>query len=354
MKVLSKSDMEDIIYGAAFLGAGGGGSTVQGLSLVDEISGEGRRVVLVDPSEVGDEELVVVSAGMGSPAAAKYGWRNEHLPAFDLLERYLGEKVAYVLPLEVGAGNFGVPLHTAAFRDRPLIDGDGAGRAIPELELTTFDIYGVPISPMAISDWQGNGAVLFVRNSLSAERIARHIVMAFEGNAGIALYPMRGRDLKRVVIPGSVSLAMRVGELLREARERGADAVELLVSRLGGYLLGRGRVEERLMETKRGFDYGRVKVRTPAGTLVVHFKNENIIAELEGRILAIAPDLICWVTPDGKPLTNVDIEEGMEVAAVGLKAHERLRTPKALEAFKHLYGELGFDIEYKPIEELNP
>lgn len=98
--------------------------------------------------------------------AAKYGWRNEHLLAFDLLEKYLGSSVDHVIPIEIGAGNFAILLHTAAFRGKSIIDGDGAGRAIPELKLTTFDIYGVPILPMSITNWEGNGAILFVKNSL--------------------------------------------------------------------------------------------------------------------------------------------------------------------------------------------
>lgn len=77
-----------------------------------------------------------------------------------------------------------------------------------------------------------------------------------------------------------------------------------------------------------------------------------MIAELNGKIVAMASDLICWVKLDGIPLTNVDIDKGMKVAAIGLKAHEKLRSREALRAFKHLYHEFGFNVEFKPIEEL--
>jgi len=351
-QILTYDDMVNIIQGAAFLGAGGGGSIVQGLAIINEIKDKGKSVKVVDPNSVDDEALVVVSAGMGSPAAAKYGWRNEHLPAFDLLEKYLGRKIDFIVPIEVGAGNFAVPMHTAAFRDRVLIDGDGAGRAIPELELTTFDIYGIPISPMAISDWQGNGAILFVKTAMDAERIARQITVAFQGNAGIALYPMKGKELKRVVIPGTISLAMKIGKILREVKERKLDVAQTLTKELEAFLLGIGEVEEKVIETKHGFDYGRVKLKVKEGDLIVYFKNENIVATLNEKVIAMAPDLICWVGLDGTPLTNADIEKGMKVAVIGLKAHERLRSEKALKAFSHLYKELGFDIKYKPIEEL--
>lgn len=350
------SELENIIYGAAFLGAGGGGSIVQGLSIVSQIAKEGKEVILADPEEIKDDDIVVVSAGMGSPAAAKYGWRNEHLPAFEILNKYLEKEIGnvadYVVPLEIGAGNFAVPLHTAAANNLPIINGDGAGRAIPELQLTTFDIYGIPISPMAISNWEGNGAILFVKDAHWAEKMSRQIVVAFQGNAGIALYPMKGKDLKRVVIPNTLTLSMKVGSLLKKAREENLDVAELLAKELDAYILGTGTVKEKILQTKGGFDFGKVTIETKEGQLNVYFKNENIIAELNGKSIAIAPDLICWTSMNGTPLTNVDIEKGMKVAVMGLKAHERLRTQKSLKAFEHLYKEVGFDIKYRPLEEL--
>jgi len=352
-RVLSPQELTDMIYGAALLGAGGGGSITQGLKIIREIIDGGKDVVIADPGEMRGDELAVVSAGMGSPLAAKHGWRNEHLPAFDLLEKYLGRRVSYVVPIEIGAGNIAVPIHTAAFRGRVLVDGDGAGRAIPELELTTFNIYGVPISPMSISDWEGNGAILFVKDAVAAEKISRHITIAFEGVAGIALYLMNGKVASEVVIPKSLTLSAKVGSVLRSCREEGLDPAEVLNRELDAYVLGMGKVVKKTMRTVGGFDIGVVEVREKGGqNLRVHLKNENIIAEKDGKVLAMAPDLVCWLSPDCTPLTNADVEEGMDVYVIGFKAHERLRTERALKAFEHLYLDVGFKISYSPIEEL--
>jgi DUF917 family protein len=342
-----------MIYGAALLGAGGGGSITQGLKIIKEITDSGKEVLIADPSEVSHEELAVVSAGMGSPLAAKHGWRNEHLPAFDLLEKFLGRRISYVVPIEIGAGNVAVPVHTAAFKSRVLIDGDGAGRAIPELELTTFDIYGVPISPMSISDWEGNGAILFTKDAVTAEKISRHITMAFEGVAGIALYLMSGEVARNVIIPGTLTLSTRIGSILRTHKEKGVDPVEMLREELNAYVLGTGKVINKTMRTVGGFDVGLVEVAEEGGgRLRVYLKNENIIAERNGKILAMAPDLICWLSSNYTPLTNADIEVGMSVWVIGFKAHEKLRTEKALKAFEHLYVDVGFKTRYVPIEEL--
>jgi len=345
--------LNDLIYGAALLGAGGGGSIIQGLKIIREVIDNNKEVFLADPSEVRDDEFVVVSAGMGSPLAAKYGWRNEHLPAFDLLEKFLSKRISYVVPIEIGAGNVAVPVHAAAFRNRILIDGDGAGRAIPELELTTFDIYGVPISPMSISDWEGNGAILFAKDAMTAEKISRHITVAFEGVAGIALYLMNGRTAREVIIPGTLTLSARIGSILRVYSKKEISPVDVLRKELGAYILGSGKVINKTMKTVGGFDIGLVEVAEDRGSrLRVHLKNENIIAEKDGKILAMAPDLICWLSHDNMPLTNTDIDVGMSVWVIGFKAHEKLRSEKALRAFEHLYVDVGFKVKYVPIEEL--
>lgn len=353
VRLLTYQDMVDIIHGAALLGAGGGGSIAQGLKIIKEIVDSGKSVKLVELSEINDEELAVVSAGMGSPLAAKYGWRNENLPAFDILEKYLNKKVDYVVPIEIGAGNVAVPLHTAAFRNVFLVDGDGAGRAIPELELTTFNIYGVPISPMSISDWEGNGAILFAKDAMTAEKIARSITVSFDGIAGITLYLMDGKTAKDVIIPGTIAVSQRIGNIIRVSKEKNIDPTKILYEELNAYLLGSGEVTNKTMKTIGGFDIGTIEVTEKNGKKIkVHLKNENILAEKEGKILAMAPDLICWLSHDYVPLTNADIDTGMKVWVFGFKAHEKLRTNEALKVFEHLYREVGYEARYMPIEKL--
>ena len=343
-KELNYQELKDIIYGAAFLGAGGGGSVVQGMAMVKEVVNSGKKVVLVDLDSVRDDGLAAVSAGMGSPAAAKHGWRNEHLPAFDLLEKYLGKKVDYVVPIEIGAGNIAVPLHTAAFRSKYLVDADGAGRAIPELELTTFEIYGVPISPMAISDWEGDGAILFTKDSLKAERIARQIVVAFEGCAGIALYPMSGAQLKNVVIPGTISLSQKVGSLLRRVREENLDVCEVLPKELGGYILGVGKVTSKTLEMRGGFDFGVVEVDKDRHVRLFGTPGQERFSFL-WRPLSIGMDGYILMIDSGDP-------ESLKKAEKIYKFFRKLapRTPHVIAVNK--YDRPGFKVGCEDVRKL--
>jgi len=357
---LKFTDLEYILYGGAFLGAGGGGSIVQGLNIISQIKEEKKSLKLIDQEEISDDELVVVSAGMGSPSTAKFGWKNEHLKSFEILKKYFTncykKEIKYIIPLECGAGNFAIPLHTAAYYNLPIINGDGAGRAIPELELTSFEINGIPISPMSISDWQGNGAILLVNNGSVAEILARQIVSSFQGNAGITLYPTVGKVLKNKYIPNTITLARDIGSFFKSMQKNKKIQFEKLekfiIENLSGYILGEGIVKEKIIETREGFDFGKIIIETNKGILNIYTKNENIIAEQNNKILAMIPDLISIVTYDGIPLTNVDIEKDMKVLVVGLKANEILRKEKSLKYFTKLYKEIGFNnIEYIPIEK---
>jgi DUF917 family protein len=58
------------------------------------------------------------------------------------------------------------------------------------------------------------------------------------------------------------------------------------------------------------------------------------------------------MTTDGRPLTNADIEEGLEVAVVGIKADDRWRTPEGLAVYTPVLKELGYTGKYIPIEKL--
>ncbi|MCE1255034.1 MAG: DUF917 domain-containing protein, partial [Anaerolineae bacterium] len=48
MKVLSKQDLYDILYGATILGTGGGGSLENGLKLIDKALAMGKEFRLAD------------------------------------------------------------------------------------------------------------------------------------------------------------------------------------------------------------------------------------------------------------------------------------------------------------------
>ena len=80
------------------------------------------------------------------------------------------------------------------------------------------------------------------------------------------------------------------------------------------------------------------------------FQNENLCAEVDGRIVATVPDLICMVDAETFiPVTTDALKYGKRVLAVGLKCYESWRTEAGLELVGPQY--FGLDTDYIPLEE---
>jgi len=342
-RVLRRQEIEDIIKGATLLGAGGGGSSKPGLLLAEQIA----EVTLVEPNDVPDNSTVAVVAGMGSPVVLlKEGWRGEEVPALERFEEAIGKKIDYIVPIETGGFNSVTPLHAGAVKGLPVIDGDGAGRAIPELEMTMFYIHGIPIAPLSLADSKGNSAIIYPTDAYMAEELGRAVTTVFGMTAGLVCHAMTGKQLKQAVIPGTLSVAEKVGKSIREAKRAGEDLVEAAIKSIDGIVLARGKVAKKTEEVKAGFDYGRVFIED----IIVDYKNENMIAWKGNKPIVMVPDLICWLKTDGEPLTNADIKEGMEVVVIGKKAHKKWRTPEGFKVFTHVLESIGYKGEYIPIE----
>jgi len=76
-----------------------------------------------------------------------------------------------------------------------------------------------------------------------------------------------------------------------------------------------------------------------------------MIAWKKGKPVVMVPDLICWITTDGQPLTNADLEEGMEVAIIGIKADEKWFVKNGFELFRNVLRSIGYDGEYQPLRD---
>src|SRR5207237_5008460 len=129
-----------------------------------------------------------------------------------VLERHLGRQVEYLISGEIGGVNSTRPMVVAAMTGLPVIDGDGMGRAFPELQMDTFSIYGVPIAPAALADPRHN-TVLFpdVTDPHTLERYARAVTIQMGGSTGYAFPAMSGADAKRTAVPNTISFARDIG-----------------------------------------------------------------------------------------------------------------------------------------------
>jgi len=366
MKTLSIQDLRDIVIGATFLGSGGGGSPENGLKLVDEIAKVTSEIKLASPDEIADNDYVAMIAGMGAPKALKEkGFGPEALYAFEGLEKLysmIGVKFKYIMPGETGGFNSITPIYVAAVRKLTVVDADGTGgRAVPELGTTLYNLYGLPVSPFVVANRKGDIVVGWLADPLdghTAEDIARHVTVAFGMLAGLGTWVVSGWQIKNFLEPNVLSKSLEIGRTIRKAKEEGKDPVKAVIDVVKGYELFRGKVEKVEIRTVAGFDFGRVTLDGIGGysgrKFYVDFKNENMIAwKKPGEPAAMVPDLICWITLKGEPLTNADIKEGMELAVIGIPASERWRRhPKAFDVWRHILEKMEYKGGYIPIEKL--
>src|SRR5579875_524487 len=201
---VTEDALEAIATGAAILGSGGGGNPYIGRLRVRELLRSGASIRAVKPSELADDALVVVCGAMGSPVVnfEKLPSGDEEVAALRAVEDVVGRPVDAVAPFEMGGGNSMAAMAVAGRIGVPVVDGDGMGRAFPELHMTSYAIYGGACFPAAIADERQNRVVFTPVDSPQwLERIARAATIAMGGHTGVASTPMSGAACKEVVLP---------------------------------------------------------------------------------------------------------------------------------------------------------
>lgn len=361
--LLSADDIPDLARGAAVLGTGGGGDPLIGRLLVEECLRAGKTIEVLDPSELSDESFIVATAMMGAPSVVveKLPAGHEVVTSLRALEERLGRTADATIPMECGGLNSMIPLVAAAQMGIPVVDGDGMGRAFPELQMETFGVYGVSGSPLAVSDEHSYTCIVDTGSDNSRmEHFARAVTIRMGGAAYIAEYPMSGAEVRRTAIPNTLSLALEIGRTIRKARENHADPLNELSAFLNdtiygfGGVLAQGKIVDVERSIKDGFTQGNIRIDEFGGEesrVEIQFRNENVIAYRQGTLLAIVPDLITVFDIDsGVPINTESLRFGQRIAVYGISTPEIMRTPAALSVF----GPQAFGLkeQWTPLEVL--
>lgn len=370
VKIQSDQEIQDFVRGCTFMGTGGGGDPQVGIAWLKAARDEGIEIAWVAHTEIPDEAWTVCPFLMGSiaPLTNEAKQRMQHLgltkeayksiqaKSVRLLEQHMDVKIGAIVAIELGGSNTPGAVVAAARLGIPAVDGDYTGRAIPEIPQTTPYLNDLPLWPISSVDNYGNLCV--IKESVGyemAERIGKFLAAASFGLAAQAGFLFKGSDMKRVVIPGTLSNCLKIGRTIRESRDAGGDPVKEIVSELNGWLLFEGEVSKKEWEDKEGYYWGTHTVsgqETFSGSeLKIWFKNENHVSWLNGDPYVTSPDMLIVVDrKTGEPYANSAIAEGQNVAVIGLPAIDQFRSPKGIDILgpKHF----GFDIEYTPIEQL--
>jgi DUF917 family protein len=353
VKMIDVADLDDIAVGGAILGTGGGGDPYIGKLMAQQAIRKYGPVRMIDVAEIRDNDLVVPCAMMGAPTVMveKIPQGDEILTAFRKLERFLGKKIGAILCAEAGGLNSTIPFVIGAMTGIPVIDGDGMGRAFPELQMVTFTLHGVSATPMVVVDDKGNSILLECIDNRWTERLARTATIEMGGSVLIALYPMTGAVAKKASVRGTLTLARRLGEILRESRATHADAVAAIQSKLNAATIFEGRVTDIARRTETGFARGDAKFvgvdDYRSHTYRIEFQNEFLIAERDGEPIVTTPDLITLLDADtGVPITTETLRFGLRVVAIAIPCAPQWRTRAGLALVGPNY--FGYKVDYRP------
>ena len=339
MRPIAFEDLDALATGAWVLGTGGGGDPYCSLVAAKELYRAGRSVDLLDPADLADDELVAMVSFQGAPLV-----NSERLPdpammqkAVRVMEDHIGRRFSAVMSSEIGGSNGVQPLLAAASMGLPLVDADAMGRAFPDVSKTSFAVRDLCPWPLAVVDVRRNVAIIPKGvDWFWMERISRQIVTEMGSTASTCKAPRTGREVREHGILGSVTRAIGIGRLLKEARRSHADPVGSLLEAEGGLELFRGKVVDVRRRTMEGFLRGDTSIdgldSYRGERFDLEFQNEFSVGRRNGDVVITVPDLICVLDSlSGEAIGTETLRYGQRVTVIAMPSPPVFLSPKGLQ-----------------------
>jgi uncharacterized protein len=370
--VITRSDIPALALGSGVLACGGGGNPYYAQLIAGQLLTDGVSVPVIDVDEMAPDALAIFTALMGAPLVG-----IEKPPSLialraglEAIERSLGDRIGAFVSVEVGGAQSLLPVMLAALTGRPLLDGDGMGRAFPEAQMCTFLLYGFsPGLPCACSDDHGllwrlprlpiaitRGAIggtsrfgQFV--GIGVERIFRRYCARKGGWIHFTVTIDRP-SLQRTLVRGSMALALRIGRAVESARAGGSDPVQAIQHAAGGQVFLTARIVDLERRFRAGHDWGTLRLEgvdaDRGRSAEIAFKNEYLILWIDGQVAVTVPDLVTIIeTQTGTPITTEVVRPGLRVSVLGLPGTPLYQTPQALAVVGP--RAFGYDLPFVPV-----
>ncbi|MFY3385945.1 DUF917 family protein [Paracidovorax sp. MALMAid1276] len=379
------TDFQAIATGAAVLASGGGGSYSDACAVLNELALQGFSGT-VQVADYDGATNACVLAIMGSPDAAEgltlSAIQNSITNTLQVLQAGTGAPIGALIPVEIGPINSLVPLIGAAMAPPGavyVVDGDGAGRAVPELPQTTFtgnpQLAPCPAALASDASVPANvqSAVLGASTAAQVETLAGGVVGGFGGYSGIAMWPSNagnGYALSGSYIPGTLAQARALGLQMLEAvsplsTAAICSAITSLMGRAARPVVTNFYVTSVTQSTSSAsLDSGIIRLDNatdPAQSTETHYLynlNENLIMYSSASMQpdVIAPDSICYYSEStGRGFSNAsdDLAQyydaatgkstGRAVSVIAVAAAPALyNTPGVVASFAALLRNIGY------------
>ena len=336
---LTACEIDSIMVGATFLGAGGGGPLDTGRELLKKQTSGSYSIDLYSMDEIPEKERDATYGAMvaclGSPQKIKENgtFGPDGVACFDAFKKAMllhGKEIKYLYSGEMGGFNTFTPMLVAILSDKDpakrikFVDADGNGRAVPELNTTINAFYDHPPKPMGMGSLYGDEIIVYPTTDHSGEQIARQMCMLYKMRIGFATWGMNKEEITNILDVGCVTKAQKIGKAILTAKETGSDVMDELKKAFEVREFCRGTIEKLDLRAEGGFDFGTTVIKGDDGhTYYIDFKNENLILRDEkGDTIMTAPEGIGMIDLNNCfPLTNADTKEGMRVLVTMTPAH---------------------------------
>jgi len=378
------ADFQAVAAGAAVLASGGGGSYQDALAILQQLADSGWNGTVAVQDYDGATNGCVLAI-IGSPDAADNltlaNVANAIRNTITVLEASTGFSLGCVIPVEIGPINSLVPLIAAALSNGKLwvVNGDGAGRAVPELPQTTFG--GSPDlapGPCALASDEAaasavESAVLNASSAAKVETLAGGVVAGFGGYSGIALWPSNagnGYALSGNYIAGTLTQARALGQLLLNAATppttaEVAFAIAAITGRAATATVTNFYITAVTQSTSSAsLDSGIIRLDiapVPSDSTQTHYLynlNENLILYSISSAApnTLAPDSICYYSEStGRGFSNASDDlaayfnaatgksTGNTVSVIEVTAASQLyKSPGVVASFAGLLRHMGY------------
>ncbi|MFN9474127.1 DUF917 family protein [Acidovorax sp.] len=378
------ADFQSIAAGAAVLASGGGGSYNDACSILQELAAQGFSGQVTVKDYDGATPACVLAI-MGSPDAADSldltTIQNSITNTVAVMELNTGILLGCFIPVEIGPINSLVPLIGAALSNGTVwvVDGDGAGRAVPELPQTTFT-GGAQLAPTPcalandVADpSQIQSSVLGAPTAAQVESLAGGVVGGFGGYSGIAMWPSNANNnfaLSGNYIPGTMEQARQLGAYLLgagspQATSDVAAKITSLTGRPAKVVLKNFYITAVTQSTSSAsLDSGIIRLdntQDPSQSTETHYLynlNENLLMYSTASTSPdiIAPDSICYYSEStGRGFSNASDDlaiyfdaatgqsTGKQVSIIQVQTASLLyNTPGVVASFAGLLRNIGY------------
>jgi len=316
---------EAAVLGGSFFGGGGGGDLKTGLATA-RLAVELGDLYVVGVSDLPRDSFVVTASLVGAPAAGEKYVRPTHMiRSAELLRNYAGIEIGGFISSENGGASTANGWIPAVALEVPVVDAPADGRAHPTGVMGSMGLHKVReyVSIQAAVGGNreaGTYVELVARGSLArVDRLVREASVQAGGMVAVARNPVSPEYVKENAAGGGLTKAIEEGRILQK-HYGDAEAIALAVIKHigGGQVVDRGTVELVALETRGGYDIGRVVIRGASARYEITFWNEYMTLEDSGGVrLATFPDLIVTLSVKSSlPLTSAEIRESDEVLVV--------------------------------------